>query len=180
MDERCFCICVRRWPGIQEKLPLFAAAARHVWQRYGLTPVILSVNQKQDGDVAAALRELLGPDLPCHLVTEAMRVPELIGFIARMEGILSMRLHVLIFAASQATPMAGVSYDPKVASFLDYVEARSYLDYAALERPEQLLDIVDQALGADRAALRAATDRLLALERRNAAAARRLLEEGRA
>ncbi|MBR4425206.1 MAG: polysaccharide pyruvyl transferase CsaB [Oscillospiraceae bacterium] len=176
---RCFCVCVRRWPGIGEKLPLFAAAARHVWARYGLTPVLLSVNPKQDGETVSALRALLGPDIPCHLVTEPMRVPELIGFIARMEGILSMRLHVLIFAASQAIPMAGVSYDPKVASFLDYVEARSYLDYAALARPEQLLDIVDAALGADRAALRAATDRLLALERRNGAAARRLLEEGR-
>lgn len=179
-NGRCFCVCVRRWPGIRDKLPFFAAAARHVWQRYGLTPVILSVNQKQDRDSAQALRDLLTPDVPCHLVTEAMRVPELIGFIARMEGILSMRLHVLIFAASQATPMAGVSYDPKVASFLDYAEARSYLDYAALERPEQLLDIIDEALGADRAALREATDRLLALERRNGAVARRLLEEGRA
>ncbi len=34
---------------------------------------------------------------------------------------IGMRLHALIFAATVNTPMIGISYDPKIDSFLDIV-----------------------------------------------------------
>ena len=176
-NERYFCFCPRRWAGMEEKLPLFAAAAEHVWRSHGLTPLLLSVNQNQDGGTVEALRALLGEEIPCRAVTEAMRVPELIGLLSRMEGVLAMRLHVLIFAASQAVPMAGVCYDPKVKGFLDYVGERNYVEYERLETAEQLCGLIDAAAGSDRARLAEARDRLLSRERRNGETARRLLEE---
>ena len=177
MAERRFCICVRRWPGMKQKLPLFAAAADYAWRRYGMTPVILSVNQNQDDEIARDIRALISPETPAHLVTGSMTVPEVIGFLGCMDGVLAMRLHVLIFAASQSVPLVGVSYDPKVAAFLDYIEESNYIDLARLAQAEQLYAMIDEAAGVDRARLRQATERLLTMERRNGETAKRLLEE---
>ena len=87
-----------------------------------------------------------------------------------------MRLHVLIFAASRGVPLAAVSYDPKVASFLDYLSQTNYLDYDALTDREQLYALVDAAATADREALRRATAHIMEIESRNAETAGRLLE----
>ena len=105
-----------------------------------------------------------------------MTVPEIIGFLGRMKSVMAMRLHALIFSAARSVPLIGISYDPKVAAFLDYIAQTNYIDFDALTDVEQLKPMIDAAVGADREALRAATERLVALEARNADAARRLLE----
>ena len=163
---------------MREKLPLFAAAARHAREKYGLTPLLLSVNRQQDDQLAAALREQISGD--CALVTGELATGETVGLIARMHLMLAMRLHALVFAASQSVPLVGVAYDPKVASFLDYISQTNYIDLAALTAPEQLTALIDAAMGTDREALRAATARIMEIERRSADTARRLLEEGEA
>ena len=170
-----FCICVRRWPGVEQKAEVFARAAEYAWKRHGMTPVLLSVNLKQDAESAAQVRALIGAETPCHIVTEGMTVEQVIGFLARMRAVMAMRLHPLIFAASQAVPLIGVSYDPKVASFLADVAPAECIDFSALERAEQLYPLIDAAAGADRETLRAATERLRAAERRNTDTARRFL-----
>ena len=174
-DGAYFCICVRRWPGVEQKAEIFARAAEYAWKKHGLTPVILSVNVKQDAQSAAQVRALVSGETPCHTVTEGMTVEQVIGFLSRMRAVMAMRLHPLIFSASQAVPLIGVSYDPKVASFLADVAPAACIDFSALLRPEQLYPLIDAAAGADREALRAATERLRAAERRNTDTARRFL-----
>ena len=104
-----------------------------------------------------------------------METPVMVGFIGRMSAVLAMRLHVLIFAASQSVPLAAVSYDPKVASFLDYLSQTNYVEFEALETKEQLFALVDAAARADREALQASTERIREIESRNPETARRLL-----
>ncbi|MBE6914535.1 MAG: polysaccharide pyruvyl transferase CsaB [Ruminococcaceae bacterium] len=167
------CFCLRRWAGIRDKLDLFAAAANYAWNVHGLHPVLLSVNPAQDDRVAEALRERI--TVPCTLVCRPMETPEMIGFIGRMRAVLAMRLHVLIFAASRAVPLAAVSYDPKVSAFLDYLDQTNYTEYGDLTNREQLFAMVDAAAEADRDALRDSTQRIMAIESRNGETARRLL-----
>ena len=170
---RYICFTPRRWPGMDGKLGLFAAAADYAFEKYGLQPVLLSVNPLQDDPTAERIRGLV--HAPCIAVKEPLNTAEMVGFVGRMTAVLAMRLHVLIFAASQSVPLAAVSYDPKVASFLDYLSQTNYVDYAALETAEQLCALVDAAAGADRAALRRATARIMEIESRNQETARRML-----
>ena len=165
-----FCICVRRWPGVERKLPAFAGAADYIRSRWGLTPLLLSVNTRQDGETVLALGRLLQSG-PAPTVTEAMSVPETIGLLSRMRGVLAMRLHVLVFAAAGAVPLAGVSYDPKVSGFLEEIGEKNYVNFETLERPEQLYPLIDAACAADSGAIRAAAARLKAQERRSLEAA---------
>ena len=54
-------------------------------------------------------------------------------------------------------------------------EQGDFVDYDALETPEQLFALVDAAVQTDRETLRASTERIRAIERRNQETARRLL-----
>ena len=172
-DGAYLCVTPRRWPGIWEKQALFAAAADYAWERYGLQPVLISVNPEQDGQIVEQVRRQLRA--PGITVNETLETAEMAGLIGRMNAVLSMRLHVLIFAAARAVPLAAVSYDPKVASFLDCISQKNYIDYAALTSEAQLYALVDAAATADREALRRATARIMEIESRNTEAARRLL-----
>ena len=172
-----FCLSLRRWPGMKDKYALFAAAADYAWETYGMQPVLLSVNPIQDDRTAEHIRERI--QAPAILIQEPMDTAEMVGLIGRMRAVMAMRLHVLIFAASRAVPLAAVSYDPKVASFLDYLEQTNYVEYEALTSEEQLRALVDAAASADREALRGATERIMEIERRNPETARRLLEQRR-
>lgn len=170
-----FCICVRHWPGIREKAALFAAAADYAYEKYGLRPVLLSVNPRQDGEASRLVQSLM--KAPCVLAEEPMGTGEVIGFLSRMCAVMAMRLHALVFSASQSVPLIGVSYDPKVTAFLEYISQANDIGFDRLERPEQLCALIDAALAVDRAALKAGTERIMAIERRNTETARRLLEE---
>ena len=170
-----FGFCVRRWPGMEKKAPLFAAAAEYAYEKYGLQPVLLTVNSDQDAPITQRVQALIRR-APCAVAAGQIPLETMIGVIGRMRGVVAVRLHALIFAASRAVPVAAVSYDPKVASFLEDLGQSNCVDYAALNSAEQLFALVDAAAGADREALRAAAARIMELESRNTETARRLLE----
>ena len=98
-----------------------------------------------------------------------------IGVLGRMEIAVSMRLHGLIFAAGQGTPVVGVSYDPKVTAFLRCIDGEC-VDLADATG-ETLCALAGRALAkrADPEALRESVRRLRELEGRNTAAAAGLL-----
>ena len=51
----------------------------------------------------------------------------MIGLFRRMDIVISMRLHALVFAAGQGVPLLGIVDDPKVDGFLEYLGQRNYL-----------------------------------------------------
>ncbi|HIQ77655.1 MAG TPA: polysaccharide pyruvyl transferase CsaB [Candidatus Scatomorpha intestinavium] len=173
-EGKYICFALRRWPGFEEKAPAFAAAARYAHEKYGLTPAFVSINHKSDGEAAAAVASLMdgvervfipGP-LPSALA---------IGVMSRMEIVVSMRLHGLIFAAGQGVPLVGVSYDPKVTAFLRCVDGGCVTLEDLTE--DGLCRLIDAAaaLREDPAALEASVARLRAIEHKNTASAARLL-----
>ena len=174
---RYLCFALRPWTGFPEKAPLFGAAARYAWERYGLTPVFTAVEKGQDPAAAREAAECLG-DTPHYFLDDAGAAGTIIGALSRMEAVVSMRLHALIFAAGQGIPLAGVVYDPKVSSFLRYIGQENFTDLEDLTL-ENLQAMVDRAAAqaGDKAAQAEAVRKLRELERGNVDIARRLLEE---
>lgn len=173
-EGKYICFALRLWPGFGEKAGVFAAAARHAHEAYGLTPVFLPINHLDDGQAAALVAEKLG-DTPHVLLPGPMSSALVIGLMSRMQVVVSMRLHGLIFAAGQGVPLIGVSYDPKVTAFLRCVDA-GCVPLEGLEEGE-LCRLIDGAAArsGDAAALEENVRKLRAIEHRSMETAARLL-----
>ncbi|HHU21963.1 MAG TPA: polysaccharide pyruvyl transferase CsaB [Clostridiales bacterium] len=169
------CFTLRKWPGFIEKAPCFAAGARHAHEKHGLIPIFLSINHRSDGDAAGCVTKLL--DMPFHCLPDPMESGLTIGIMSRMTAVVSMRLHGLIFAAGRGVPLVGISYDPKVTAFLDYIGQDLHVRLEDLQS-DQLCSMIDAAiqLAKDKKSLAEKVTKLINIESRNVECARRLLE----
>ena len=170
------CFALRRWPGFEEAAPALRAAAAYAYETYGLTPVFLSVEKHLDpgaGRIAAD-----GLSVPHYFLDDAGKAGTIIGALSRMEAVVSMRLHALIFAAGQGIPLVGIVYDPKVSSFFRYIGQEQFADLSALTE-DKLCRMIDRAVeqSHDTAAQAAAVRKLQEMEHRNVRAAQSLLED---
>lgn len=117
-DGDYICLSLRHWKGFDEKAPIIAQALRTVNRRMGLTPVFLPMNASEDSAANRLVAELYGES---SIRLNVISSPELaMGLMSRMRVTASMRLHTLLYAASCDTPIVGISYDPKVTSFIRY------------------------------------------------------------
>ena len=166
---------LRPWPGFEEKARVFGAAADYAYEKYGLTPVFLPIERRLDvGAARLAARHMRAP----HYILERTGSSDhTIGLFARMQVVVSMRLHALVFAAGQGVPLVGVVYDQKISSFLSYIGQDLYTDLGAVTE-EALRAHIDAACGriGDEAFLSGGVERLRQVEERNSETARALLE----
>ncbi len=139
---RYLCFALRQWKGFEDRAPIFTAAARYAYRVHGLTPVFVAVEKHQDP--VAHRQAAQGLDVPHYFLDNAGGAGTIIGALSRMEVVVSMRLHALIFAAGQGIPLAGVVYDPKVSAFLKYIGQDLFVDLDALTEP-RLEEMIDQA-----------------------------------
>jgi polysaccharide pyruvyl transferase CsaB len=173
-NGKYICFALRRWPGFFEKAVHFADAAKYAYDKYGLTPVFLSINHRNDGEAADWVAKKL--DIPYHILREPMRPSMTIGIMSRMSAVVSMRLHGLIFASGRGIPLVGISYDPKVTAFLDYIGQKLYLELEDVDS-DRLRSLVSSALASseEKARLLIQARRLSSIEKRNTECARKLL-----
>lgn len=126
-------VAVRNWDGFQvdEFANVLIAFAKFLEEsencriRYVCVPFQPSV----DGPLAVQLSSRLGGQSCVWSHTSPSMLQALLGHPG-VEMIVGMRLHSLIFAASQLQPFVGLSYDPKVARLCERCGAR-YMNLSA-------------------------------------------------
>ena len=136
--------------------------------------VFTAVEKRQDPEAnRLAARNLR---VPHYFLNDAGSAGTIIGALSRMEVVVSMRLHALIFAAGMGIPLAGVVYDPKVSAFLRYIGQDLFVDLSEVTE-ETLRQMIDAAVARTRhpEEQTAAVERLRSIENGNVAVARRLL-----
>lgn len=167
---------LRPWPGYDEdKAAIFGRAADYAWEKYGLTPVFLPIEKRLD--VGACQKAAAHMKAPYCLFTDTGASDHTIGLFARMQVVVSMRLHALVFSAGQGVPLVGVVYDQKISSFLRYIGQDLFTDLrdVTFEGLCAQIDAAVQRIG-DTEFLSGGVDRLREVERRNSQAAEKLLE----
>ena len=123
--------CLRRegrllvgW-AIREKDPDSPFAAqiqrciRRLYEEYNADSVLIPFHHAEDLAVAEAIAARSDGAALC--LREKHLTDETLGIIGSMDLLVGVRLHSLIYAAVMEVPMLGISYDPKVDSFLGSV-----------------------------------------------------------
>lgn len=166
---------VRPWPGFDDKVDAFAAAAEHAYRTHGLTPIFFPIEPRLDINAAQKITSLLS--CPHFVFPDCLNAEQTIGFLSRMRAVISMRLHGLIFAAGQGVPLVGIVYDPKVSSFLSYIAQNLYVDLHELTA-RCLQEQIDTAIthGADRDFLAERVKLLREVESNNSETAAKLMQ----
>lgn len=175
-DGKYICFLLRTWRGFSEKAPILAKCAQRARMELGLEPVFLSINAFQDEAAAQTVLEYM--QTPGILLSGTPSPELLISILGHMSVVVSMRLHGLIFSSLSGAPLVGVSYDPKIGSYLRYLGYGKYQDLENMKE-DWLWNAIVEAYAQlpRRAELKAKTQRLIAVERENIAAVKELLKQ---
>ena len=137
---------LRPWDGTGERLADIASAADYCWEKYGLMPLFYTLEPGRDDEVTRATAELV--KAPCQVLPPIAGGTVLCGLIGRMELVVSMRLHALIFACARQTRVAAISYDPKVTGFMNYLGSDCCVELGDVSA-EAVKDMIDRAMTRD-------------------------------
>lgn len=126
-------VSVRPWAGQEHFLPEIAGACDELAGR-GWQVVLVPMHSPQDD---AACRQVAALMRGRAAVLEGpLDFADVLSLCAHLDLALGMRLHFLIFAALHGVPLVGVTYDPKVNSFLKAVGLPPGLPVEGLKRRE--------------------------------------------
>ena len=134
---------LRDWPGFAEKKEAFVKTAAYVNQKYGLTPLFFALEPGRDLPPSREVAKELA--FECPMLSAPADEKLIIGMMKKMQVVVSMRLHALIFASSVGTPLVAVSYDPKVTGFMHYI-GQKHCVYFEDVTAENLCALTDDAL----------------------------------
>lgn len=136
-------VAIRFWRDDRRELKDLAAGLNLLAERRPMRIRFLPMHPPGDIEASAYVMERLSPAAREHAeVAEPAEAPlEMAEQVAGCDLLIAMRLHALIYAATQRVPLIGISYDPKIDVFLDRL----------CETPAGSVDKVDPALLASEA-----------------------------
>ena len=96
-------------------------AARELSKKYGLSVVLIPMQPSYDSEICARTASRLRDAEVNAVVVENFTTEELREIVGGARAVIGMRLHALIFAATEGVPSLALAYDPKVSAFMEYV-----------------------------------------------------------
>ncbi len=144
VDKKIVVVSVRNWKGMERFIGRFAKLCDVIVKKYDRTIVFLAMQMPNDIKVSERVKEQMHED--AYILQGHYTPEQVMGIISLADFILSMRLHTLIFAASQKVPLIGFVYDPKIAYYLEKLEMPSggkLKDFDMKRTLETIDDIID-------------------------------------
>lgn len=129
-------ISLRKYPR-HEKLEhenyetVIARFADHMASEHGMLPVFIPMQHPDDLPILENVASIM--QSRCLVIREKLNVFQTYHIIRRMDLMVGMRLHALVFAAGAGVPMVGLVYDPKIQGFLEYANQASAGDVRTIE-----------------------------------------------
>lgn len=133
-------ISIRSWNGFtDQQVALFLDKLAET----GHPLLLIPLQHPADVEYSFQVRRLM--QSPITIAETQFSSTELMGLISHLRLLVGMRLHSLIFAACVGTPFEGISYDPKVETFLKQFGKQPLFDNANFN-PQTVAEIVSQTI----------------------------------
>jgi polysaccharide pyruvyl transferase CsaB len=131
LDGKYAGFSVRKCPGLEKHQhgkyeQTIAEIADYVYTKYNLKPVFIPM--EYNADIITIQNILSRMKTDGFVIAANHSVSEILTIVQRLDIMIAMRLHALIFAAYMNVPFVGISYQPKVQGFLEYVNQPSVGD----------------------------------------------------
>lgn len=124
-------VAVRHWEALEGYQPELARYLDELTER-GYDILFIAMDWPEDLEAARGVEALMRQ--PARVLEQQLGSREHLALMAHLDLMIGMRLHALIFAASQGVPVGGISYDPKVEAFLQSLEQPPLpLDYEGMK-----------------------------------------------
>lgn len=143
-----FGISVRDWADSERWKTAVADAACDLYAK-GFAVMLVPMQRSLDLKISEEIRSLTvergAEEKELFVLRGSYCVEEMIGVISRMEAMIAMRLHAIIYAALSGVPPVGLSYAPKIEGMLEELELPPPLKVeeltgeALIEETERLL-----------------------------------------
>ncbi len=176
-SEAFACVSIRPWQNLGRGFETeVARSAKHLSEKYGMKILFMPMQCPKDVAITKRIAALSGK--AARVAPENLAPAEMLGLTKRARIVIGMRLHTLIYAASAATPIIGLIYDPKVSAIMDYIGQSACLPVEALKSDElnRLTDSVMENADGIRTELKSAAQKAAGLARETAETAVKIIE----
>lgn len=128
LNKRYFLFCPRSIKDSFIHLPhnfdnLLAEACLQIARRYKIEPIIIPLQPKTDYTICKKIAAYTNGK-----VISGLTAAELAGLTKHMEFVASLRLHLLIYSISTATPVIAIDCDPKIKGLFELIESPYIID----------------------------------------------------
>jgi polysaccharide pyruvyl transferase CsaB len=119
MEKPLVGFSIRKWQGYKNYIEVIAQIADYVIEEYDVTPVFLPMQYPGDLLITKSIVEKM--KYKGYVLSNKFSVSQVLGITSKMDLMIGMRLHALVFAVSLGIPVVGLVYEPKVQWFLEYI-----------------------------------------------------------
>jgi polysaccharide pyruvyl transferase WcaK-like protein len=114
--------CIRKWPGDSHAADELAKIADYITENYDTTPVFIPMHYPFD--IEASNLVVSKMKNKAYVISKKYAVSDILYLFSKLDLLVGMRLHSLIFAVKFAIPLIGISYEPKVDGFLKLIDQK--------------------------------------------------------
>ncbi|KNF09174.1 polysaccharide pyruvyl transferase [Gottschalkia purinilytica] len=141
-DKKLIGISIRDWENSENLKRIVAETIHFIKNKYDANIIFIPMHYPEDLKISNDIAKM-AKNNSCYVLKNNYSVEDIMGIVSKLEFIIAMRLHSLIYAATQSVPMIGITYDPKIDGFLDLIELEYRCDINTLEL-EDLCDKVEK------------------------------------
>ena len=119
-NKRTMVVSVRKTKDTNQKIEAtLARLCDYAAEKYNCAVVFVPMQINKDEQISRNIREKMTN--PSYVIDRRMSVSQIISIMASSDACIGMRLHSLIYSAIGNVPIMAISYDPKIESFMEYI-----------------------------------------------------------
>lgn len=140
-NERLIGISLRQWKKADNLEAIISRTIDYIIKTYKVNVVLIPMHFPEDVLISKNILNMV-KEKGCYILSEKYSVEEIMGVIKELDLIVAMRLHSLIYAATQSIPMVGLVYDPKIEGILNSIGMKFMNNVEGL-RYDELISNID-------------------------------------